>query len=133
MPGIVLTGMCLPYFIIPLQVGDNARQEFATTWGSDWESRDAARYLSHYAPSFRSNGRDFASWAARKRKVNAGKKWIKVFISDLSMFRYPGAPDFAVVRFSQDYRSNNLSNVMHKVQYWKKENGSWKIVYEGAG
>ena len=103
------------------------------SWRNDWESRDASRYLSHYAPSFRSNGRDFASWAAHKRKVNAGKKWIKVFISDLSMFRYPGARDFAVVRFSQDYRSNNLSNVMQKVQYWKKENGSWKIVYEGAG
>ncbi len=37
--GIILTGMCLPYFVIPMQVGQNASQEFGATWGSDWESR----------------------------------------------------------------------------------------------
>ncbi len=35
----VLTGLCLPYFIIPDQVGIAARAEFAATWGADWESR----------------------------------------------------------------------------------------------
>lgn len=102
-------------------------------WRADWESRDTARYLSHYSPRFRSHGHDFADWAAHKRRVNSGKTWIKVGISDLAMFRYPRERDFVVVSFSQDYRSNNLSNVMRKVQYWSKENGSWKILYEGAG
>jgi hypothetical protein len=37
-----------------------------------------------------------------------------------------------VVTFDQDYRSNNLSNVMKKRQYWMKEDGAWKIVYEGG-
>lgn len=103
------------------------------SWRADWESRDSARYLSHYSPRFRSNGHDFAVWAAHKRRVNSGKTWIKLGISDLAMFRYPREDDFVVVSFSQNYRSNNLSNVMHKVQYWSKENGSWKILYEGAG
>ncbi len=35
----VLTSFCLPYFIIPDQVGAAARAEFAATWGADWESR----------------------------------------------------------------------------------------------
>ena len=103
------------------------------SWRADWESRNTARYLNHYSTRFRSDGRDYAVWAAHKRKVNATKTWIKVGISDLAMFRYPRKRDFAVVSFSQDYQSNNLSNVMHKVQYWSKENGSWKILYEGAG
>lgn len=103
------------------------------SWRTDWESRDTARYLSHYSPRFRSKSHDFAVWAARKRRVNSGKTWIKVGISDLAMFRYPGEGNFVVVSFSQDYRSNSLSNVMRKVQYWSKENGSWKILYEGAG
>jgi murein L,D-transpeptidase YafK len=102
-------------------------------WRSDWESRDAARYLSHYSARFRSDGQDFAAWAARKRKINSNKTWIKVGVSDLAMFRYPRERDFAVVSFAQNYRSNNLSNAMRKVQYWSKENGSWKILYEGAG
>ena len=103
------------------------------SWRTDWESRDTSRYLSHYSPRFRFNGHDFADWAAHKRRVNSGKTWIKVRISDLVMFRYPIERNFVVVRFSQDYRSNNLSNEIHKVQYWSKENGSWKILYEGAG
>ncbi len=102
-------------------------------WRSDWESRDIAHYLSHYSKRFRANGQDYEVWAARKRKVNSAKTWIKVRISDLAMFRYPRERDFAVVSFDQSYRSNNLSNVIRKLQYWSKENGSWKILYEGAG
>jgi len=48
------------------------------------------------------------------------------------MVRYPREGDFVVVNFEQDYRSNGLSNVMRKRQYWIKEAGRWKIFYEGA-
>ena len=37
--GIVLTGMCLPYFLVPWQVGQAASREFAAARGNDWESR----------------------------------------------------------------------------------------------
>jgi hypothetical protein len=30
------------------------------------------------------------------------------------------------------YRSSSLSNTMHMLQYWKKVNGRWRILYEGA-
>ncbi len=103
------------------------------TWRSDWESRDTARYLGHYSKRFRANGQDYAAWAARKGKINSTKSWIKIGISNLAMFRYPRERDFAVVSFDQNYRSNNLSNVIRKVQYWSEENGSWKILYEGTG
>jgi murein L,D-transpeptidase YafK len=102
-------------------------------WRADWESRDTKRYLSHYSQRFHSLGQDYSAWAKRKRKVNALKSWIKVGLSELAMFRYPREGDFVVVTFDQDYRSNNLSNTLHKVQYWAKENGGWKIIYEGAG
>jgi hypothetical protein len=36
------------------------------------------------------------------------------------------------VSFEQDYRSSNLSNTMRKLQYWKKVNGRWRILYEGS-
>lgn len=102
-------------------------------WRADWESRDTARYLSHYSQRFSSGNENYAAWAAHKRKVNAAKKWIKVGLSRVGMFRYPGERDFVVVSFEQDYRSNGLSNVMNKRQYWRKEDGGWKILYEGAG
>jgi hypothetical protein len=65
--------------------------------------------------------------------VNGAKRWIKVGVSRLAMFRYPRERDFVVVTFDQDYRSDGLSNVMKKRQYWVKEGPSWKIIYEGAG
>jgi acetyl esterase/lipase len=29
--------LCIPYFLIPIQVRNNANQEFALTWGNEWE------------------------------------------------------------------------------------------------
>lgn len=101
-------------------------------WREDWASRDMDRYLSHYSARFQAGGQDFARFAAQKRAVNRHKKWITVTTSSVSMLRYPRERDFVVVTFEQDYRSNNLSNEMRKRQYWIKEDGRWKIIYEGA-
>ena len=102
-------------------------------WRSDWESRDTERYLTHYSKRFSAGRENFADWARHKRQVNAAKSWIKLEVSNFSMFRNPGKEELVVVTFNQDYRSNNLSNVMKKRQYWTKEGGRWRIIYEGAG
>jgi murein L,D-transpeptidase YafK len=101
-------------------------------WRADWQSRDTERYLAHYSQRFASQGQDYAAWAAHKRKVNAAKAWIKVGLGRVTMLRYPHERDVVVVTFEQDYRSNGLSNVMKKRQYWVKEGARWKILYEGA-
>lgn len=101
-------------------------------WRTDWASRETERYLEHYSENFRARKQDLRGWSAHKRKVNAAKKWIKVELSRVSMFRYPRQGDFVVVTFLQDYRSNTLSNVTRKRQYWIKESGRWKILYEGS-
>ncbi|MBI5007509.1 MAG: L,D-transpeptidase family protein [Nitrosomonadales bacterium] len=101
-------------------------------WRNDWASRDTDSYLSHYAKDFSTGAMSLPAFAQQKRLVNSGKTWIKVKVSDLSVFPYPNQPDMAVVNFEQDYDSNNLSNRMHKRQYWMKRDGRWQIVYEGA-
>ncbi len=98
----------------------------------DWESLDVDRYLSHYSVNFTSGDQNLAQWSAHKRQVASGKSWIKVAADNLSMFRNPGKDEVVVVTFEQNYRSDNLSNVMKKRQYWRKEGGRWKIIYEGA-
>jgi murein L,D-transpeptidase YafK len=102
-------------------------------WRADWQSRDTERYLAHYSSRFAAPGQDLAAWSEHKRKVNGAKRWIKVGVSRVAMFRYPRERDFVVVTFNQDYRSDGLSNVMRKRQYWVKEGAQWKIIYEGAG
>jgi murein L,D-transpeptidase YafK len=101
-------------------------------WRADWESRDTGRYLSHYSARFSSGTQDAAAWAAHTRKVNAARSYIKIGTSEVSMFRYPRERDFVVVTFQQSYRSDGLSNTMRKRQYWVREGGQWKILYEGA-
>ena len=65
--------------------------------------------------------------------ADAAKRWIRVGVSRVAMLRYPRERDFVVVTFDQDYRSNSLSHVMRKRQYWVKEGADWKIIYEGSG
>lgn len=101
-------------------------------WRNDWASLDTRAYLRHYSSDFASGGVDYAAWAKQKQLVNSGKTWIKVGLSDISMFTYPNRPDLVVVNFEQDYSSSNLSNRMKKRQYWMKHDGHWQIVYEGA-
>ncbi|NJA88901.1 L,D-transpeptidase family protein [Rhodocyclus tenuis] len=101
-------------------------------WRTDWESRDINRYLSHYSKRFQAGNQSLEQFAQQKRQVNAGKEWIKVRLLNPSIFRNPGKEEFVVVTFDQDYRSNNLSNEMRKRQYWIREDGAWKIIYEGS-
>ena len=101
-------------------------------WRADWESRDTDRYLKHYSKRFQSADQNFEQFAAQKKQVNAGKEWIKVKADNLSVFRNPSKEEVVVVTFDQDYRSSNLNNQMKKRQYWLREDGKWKIIYEGS-
>ncbi len=102
------------------------------SWRADWESRDIGRYLSHYSKRFKAGEQDFEAFSAQKKQVNASKEWIKLKVNNLSVFRNPGKEEVVVVTFDQDYRSNNLDNQMKKRQYWLREDGKWKIIYEGS-
>ena len=108
-------------------------QEQIETWRQDWESRDMGRYLSHYAKQFWSDDGNFSQWREQKQRVNQGKSWVKVELSNLSILRYPAAQPMVEVSFDQNYQSNNLKQVTRKRQYWVKQDQDWKIVYEGAG
>jgi len=101
------------------------------SWRKDWESRNVDRYLSHYARSFNSDDRGRQQWQARKRTVGKSKTWIQVGIERMSMLRSPGRDGVVEVTFEQDYKSNNYADTSRKRQYWIKEDGQWRIAYEG--
>ncbi|MGC2047904.1 MAG: L,D-transpeptidase family protein [Gallionella sp.] len=101
-------------------------------WRKDRASLDTNASLGHYALDFSSDGMDYQSWVEKKQLVNNTKSWIKVGISNISVFAYPEQPDLVVVNFEQDYSSSNLSNRMKKRQYWIKNNHRWQIIYEGG-
>ena len=104
-------------------------------WKSDWESLNMDKYLAHYSQKFDIDGKGLGNWVDSKRRINASKNFVKVDISNLSVFEYPLAPDalpMVMVTFDQDYKSSNNSSKMKKRQYWQRDGEQWKIIYEGA-
>lgn len=103
------------------------------TWRERWSKRDTESYLADYSPDFSADGLGFADFAAHKRRVNSSKKFIKVDIRDINLFKYPGVGDEPMVlaEFSQDYQSDNYKTVSRKLQFWRQDKeGNWKIFRE---
>lgn len=106
------------------------------SWRSDWADKSVTAYLSHYSNAFWSKSHNAASWRKRKKNVAAGKTWQKVNLSALSLFAYPKAAsngkEMIVANFHQQYDSNNFQSDMDKRLYLVKEEGKWRILYEGG-
>jgi murein L,D-transpeptidase YafK len=106
---------------------------FIDQWRKDWESRDAELYLRHYSRDYSGLGKDYKDWVQYKRRVNPSKNFIRVNLTDRSMFLYPGNERILVVTFVQDYASNDVRRRFTKRQYWRREeDGKWRIIYEGS-
>jgi murein L,D-transpeptidase YafK len=101
-------------------------------WRNDWQSRNHSRYAQHYDLDFKSDIMSRKDWLARKQAVNQNKSWIKIQLQDLSIFKYPGQQQLAVVEFTQDYASSNLNSVSSKRMYWIKRGDEWKILIEDS-
>lgn len=99
-------------------------------WRRDWESLDTGRYLAHYGRDFQTEGMDLARFAAYKRRVNAGKKYVRVGLSDVAIYAYPGEEATVLVEFQQAYESDSFRSSRRKQQYWRRDPGGWKIVFE---
>ena len=106
---------------------------FVEKWRQDWESLDVNLYLRHYSKEYMGLGKDYNSWVEYKRRVIPMKKYIKVNLTNKSVFLYPDNPDLMVVTFLQDYASDTFRRKFIKRQYWRMEDdGKWRIIYEGA-
>lgn len=111
-------------------------QQSVQQWASDWASGDVEQYLNHYAQDFWTEGYDLRRWQARKRAVAQGKTFQQVELSDLSLFAYPRSAsdgrEIVVASFRQSYNSNNFSSDMGKRLYLTREDGRWRVLYEGG-
>lgn len=110
----------------------DALVEAVAAWKKDWVANDVDRYLSHYAAEFRFQKGGLVEWERDKRRIFAGKSWVKVELSDVSIMGVPGETDLVQMDFIQNYSSNNLSSESRKRLYWRLEDGQWRIVWEGA-
>lgn len=109
------------------------RQAF-DAWLAAWSAIDNDTYLDFYADDFRSDDKNLQQWVAYKERIHAAKSWIEVESSDVGIYHYPGEPDMVVTEYFQSYRSSNYEAQGAKQLYWRRQpDGSWKIIFEGAG
>ena len=104
------------------------------TWRRSWEQADLTAYLDNYADIFWSKKHNKTSWGDSKRRVFAGKSFQKIALSNISVLSYPTQKDnqpVIVANFVQHYQSNNFNGDMHKRLYLVKQQGDWKVLYEG--
>ncbi|MCF7821745.1 MAG: L,D-transpeptidase family protein [Mariprofundaceae bacterium] len=104
-------------------------------WQHSWSALDTEAYLSHYHDAFRSGKHDLAAWKRYKRRVNSGKSFIDVSISDLSLIHDPSSweeGEMVVAEFNQHYRSSNYQDVTRKRIYLARTGSdqAWQILIE---
>ncbi|MBL0731031.1 TolC family outer membrane protein [Piscinibacter sp. HJYY11] len=97
-------------------------------WAAAWEAKDVDRYLSFYAPDFRSERGDADSWKAQRRRLVAKKGDINVKLEEVLAREL--APDRVETQFKQSYRSDGFSDVMQKSLVWQQIGSQWLIVKE---
>jgi len=105
------------------------------SWRRDWTSLDTDAYLSHYHTDFRSGDRDLSAWRQYKHRVNAGKRFINVDFSRMTLIHDPNRwpeGEVVVAEFDQRYSSDNYTDKGRKRLYLARQHsgGNWKILIE---
>lgn len=99
-------------------------------WRRAWAEKDTEGYLDFYGEDFSTAGMNKLAFAEHKRRVNQGKKFVSVKLSDMSLFRYPGESMF-LAEFTLAYKSDNYHFTARKEQYWRQDaKGRWRIFRE---
>ncbi len=100
-------------------------------WQKDWESLSHDNLMTHYSKDYLVDGRNFKQISGHKKWVSRKKEYIHMEYSNLSVFQYPGEKNLMLLKFTQDYKSNNYNSITEKELYWTKDDdGEWRILFE---
>jgi murein L,D-transpeptidase YafK len=102
-------------------------QKWIEEWRAAWETKDMDRYIQAYSDDFKSQHMSKAQWKAFK--TNLGKQYKQITVT-LSRPTILTDRDRAVVRFLQQYTSDQHADFGEKVLYLRKEASGYRIVGE---
>ncbi len=101
---------------------------FLNRWTSDWQSRNAAAYFSHYLLEFKGTSGTRAEWEALRRTRIEGRSRISVAASDVRVRMV--SPTEARLVFRQVYESDAFNEIGTKAMFLVKRDGRWLIERE---
>jgi ketosteroid isomerase-like protein len=122
-----------PELPAPAPVADStpAVRAAVTAWADAWSARNVDAYLAHYAKAFKpASGQTIERWKTQRRDRVGRPDSITVALSDVSI-SIDG--NRAVVKFEQDYRSDDIKVVDRKTLVMVREGQNWKILEEISG
>ncbi len=97
------------------------------SWRAAWEAKNIDGYIAAYSDDFRSMKMDKEQWKAFKTRLNSQYRQITVRLSRPTILI---DRDRAIVRFLQEYTSDQHADFGEKVLYLKKEKEGFRIVGE---
>jgi murein L,D-transpeptidase YafK len=101
--------------------------DWLESWRSTWERKDLDKYISYYGDEFRALNMNRNQWRAYKSRLNSVYKDITVKISRPAIF---ADRNMAVIRFLQEYNSDQHSDFGEKVLYLKRTSDGYRIIGE---
>lgn len=96
-------------------------------WLKAWKTQEINAYLSFYSENFKDPKRSRESWEEQRRKTLSKSSIISIEVSDIQILQEDDAVEMS---FTQDYKSDRVSDVGKKVLIWKNEGDRWLIVKE---
>lgn len=101
-------------------------------WASAWSAKNTRKYLSFYAPEFKTpDGESRSAWEQQRQDRIAKPKSIRVEVRDAKVKLNDDS--HATVTFKQLYRASHLHTSASKTLEMVKVNGRWLITEEHAG
>jgi murein L,D-transpeptidase YafK len=118
-------------WVAPLtaQAEGKSFQEALTAWNNAKSSGDLARLMTWYTSDFVSHGKtltDYTPALQQQLKQLAGRP---LQLKDVSYLRWTDVNDTMVVTFGELAQGEKTGKT--KRQYWIRQNGQWKIFFEG--
>lgn len=101
--------------------------QWIETWRAAWESKKMDQYIAAYSDNFKSQHMNRDQWKSFKTRLGAQYKQITVKLSKPTVLT---DRDRVVVRFLQEYTSDQHADFGEKVLFLKKEKDGFKIVGE---
>ncbi len=96
-------------------------------WLKAWEGGEVNTYLSFYSKNFQSPQRSRKEWEQGRRSILGRSSGTTIQVSDMEMKQNE---EIIEMSFTQNFKSDRVSDIGRKELIWKIEGNSWKIIRE---
>lgn len=119
-------------WVTPAQATATSRgfEDALLAWRNAKTGGNVSQVLGFYTADFNSGGKTLSQWTAVLRKEMEKTKGRTIQLKDVSFLHWVDSAETMVATFGELAEGARVGTT--KRQYWTRENGQWKIFYEGV-